>query len=339
VTAVNGELYVASERDNTTTPFAKISVLEVDPTKVVAQNGDTDGDLNATHEWRPRSDLGPNPARKLRDRPRPEPARRRQPRHRGGRVRARLVSDLVSVFKDEHTGAVYNPANYPLPRPRWRIFRRPAKRPASSTPTCSTGDNTFTRIATISTGFQTIQDCSVDSVAETRSGHLRQRLPVPQFDHQGLYECGRERRHFPGRDGVTHVDRRGREPEQRGLTPSLPISECVNGSRAAYWSDDTMTTRTGCAPRRSTARPTRRNRAIVHHRDPAQERERLEQHQRGTSRSPAPMRGRGSTRPTATLNSQLLTASGTASATCIDKRRHTPRPRATPCRSTRSARR
>src|SRR6202012_4872705 len=61
VTAVNNLVYVASERDNTNDTVSKISVLEVNPADIVPQNGDTDGDLNATHEWDLGSDLGPNP--------------------------------------------------------------------------------------------------------------------------------------------------------------------------------------------------------------------------------------------------------------------------------------
>ena len=48
VTAVNGGVYVASERDNTNDTVSQISVLEVDPSKIVAQNGDADVVLDLT---------------------------------------------------------------------------------------------------------------------------------------------------------------------------------------------------------------------------------------------------------------------------------------------------
>src|SRR5262249_61925274 len=112
VTAVNGKVYVASERDNTNDTVSKISVLEVDPGNIVAQNGDKDGDLNATQEWDLGSDLGPNPgvnAETGLDPNNPGDANL-------GIEAVAFVPDsyLTSVgFKDERTGAAYNPAGYP----------------------------------------------------------------------------------------------------------------------------------------------------------------------------------------------------------------------------------
>jgi len=63
VTAANGKVYVTSERDNTNDTVSRIAVIEVDPNNIVAQNGDADGDLNATHDWELGQDLGPNPGK------------------------------------------------------------------------------------------------------------------------------------------------------------------------------------------------------------------------------------------------------------------------------------
>ena len=111
VTAVDGKVYVASERDNTNDTVSKISVLEVNPSNIVAQNGDKDGDLNATHEWDLGSDLGPNPGINP-DRARPEQPRRRQPGHRGRGVRPGLLPDERRIPGRAHRRR-YNPANYP----------------------------------------------------------------------------------------------------------------------------------------------------------------------------------------------------------------------------------
>ena len=43
VTAVDGKVYVASERDNTNGDVSKISVLEVDPNSIVPKGGTQDG--------------------------------------------------------------------------------------------------------------------------------------------------------------------------------------------------------------------------------------------------------------------------------------------------------
>jgi hypothetical protein len=63
VTAVDGKVYVTSERDNTNSDVSKIAVVEANPDSIVPKGGtldgqtvaDADGDLGATHEW----DLGP----------------------------------------------------------------------------------------------------------------------------------------------------------------------------------------------------------------------------------------------------------------------------------------
>ena len=156
VTAVNGQVYVASERDNTNSNVSKISVLEVNPSNIVSQNGDADGDLNATHEWDLGSDLGPNPGKNAEtglDPANPGDANL-------GIEAVAFVPDsyLTSVgFKDEHTGTAYNPSNYPK-HVAGGVFLVGLEKTGKLYAYVFNSDNTFTRVATIKTGFQTIQD-------------------------------------------------------------------------------------------------------------------------------------------------------------------------------------
>ena len=277
VTAVNGKVYVASERDNTNDTVSKISVLEVDPSNIVAQNGDTDGDLNATHEWDLGPDLGPNPGN--------NPETGLDPANPGdanlGIEAVAFVPDsyLTSVgFKDEHTGAAYNPANYPN-HIDGGVFFVGLEKTGKLYGYVFNSDNTFTRIATINTGFQTIQDLlwdpSQDALWATCDNGCQGRSSILQVDtnadaHQGTFQV---KTVYSRPTGATQ------NLNNEGFTVQ-PISECVNGSRSAFWSDDSddgghwlRTASVDCTA--DTTPPT-----ITASRRAGGERERLEQHQR-----------------------------------------------------------
>jgi hypothetical protein len=225
VTAVDGKVYVASERDNTNDTVSKIAVLEVNPNNIVPQNGDHDGDLNATHEWDLGPDIGPGTETGL------------DPNNPGdanlGIEAVAFVPDsyLTSVgFKDEHTGAAYNPSLYPS-HIDGGVFFVGLEKTGKLYGYVFNSDNTFTRIATVNTGFQTIQDllwdpiqhllwATCDNGCQGRSSIIR--VENGSFDVQTVYSRP---------TGATQ------NLNNEGFTVA-PISECVNGSRSAWWSDD-----------------------------------------------------------------------------------------------------
>src|SRR5262249_18741960 len=99
-------------------------------------------------------------------------------------------------------------------------------------------DNTWRRIATVNTGFQTIQDLLWDPTQQllwaTCDNGCQGRSSIIQVDtnadaNQGTFQLVTVNSRPTGA-----VDNLNNE----GFTLA-PISECIGGSRRAYWSDDT----------------------------------------------------------------------------------------------------
>lgn len=314
VTAVNGKVYVASERDNTNDTVSKISVLEVDPNHIVPQNGDTDGDLNATHEWDLGPDLGPNPGI--------NPETGLDPNNPGdanlGIEAVAFVPDAYLTgagFEDEHTGAAYDPAAYPK-HIDGGVFFVGLEKTGKLYGYVFNSDNTFTRVATIDTGFQTIQDLlwdpSQDALWATCDNGCQGRSSILRIDtsadaHKGTFQIDTI---YSRPTGATQ------NLNNEGFTVQ-PISECVNGSRAAFWSDDSddgghwlRTASVDCTadttPPTITATPA----------PPA--------NGNGWNRTSVTVSfsctdsGSGVDTADSTLADQVLTASGTTTGTCID---------------------
>jgi hypothetical protein len=235
VTAVDGNVYVASERDNTNDTVSKISVLEVDPSNIVVQNGDEDGDLNAIHEWDLGSDLGPNPG--------VNPETGLDPGNPGdanlGIEAVAFVPDsyLTSVgFEDEHTGAAYNPLDYPN-HVDGGVFFVGLEKTGKLYGYVFNSDNSFTRIATIDTGFQTIQDLlwdpSQDALWATCDNGCQGRSSILRIDTNADADKGT----FQIETVYSRPTGATENLNNEGFTVE-PISECVDGSRSALWSDD-----------------------------------------------------------------------------------------------------
>jgi hypothetical protein len=98
-------------------------------------------------------------------------------------------------------------------------------------------NNTFTRVATIATGFQTIQDLlwdpTQDALWATCDNGCQGRSSIIRVDaaadaHTGTFQVDTV---YSRPTGATQ------NLNNEGFTVA-PISECVNGSRRAYWSDD-----------------------------------------------------------------------------------------------------
>ena len=315
VTAVNGRVYVASERDNTNNTVSKISVLEVDPSKVVAQNGDADGDLNATHEWDLGSDLGPNPGVN-------HEKTGLDPNNPGdanlGIEAVAFVPDAYLTgagFRDEHTRAAYDPANYP-DHVDGGVFFVGLEKTGKLYGYVFNSDNSFTRIATVNTGFQTIQDLlwdpSQDALWATCDNGCQGRSSILQIDtnadaHQGTFQIQTV---YSRPTGATQ------NLNNEGFAVQ-PVAECVAGSKSAFWSDDSddgghwlRTASVDCTP--DTTAPT-----ITASAAPAA-------NANGWNKTSVTVSytctdsGSGVDTADSSLDDDVLTASGTATGTCVD---------------------
>lgn len=234
VTAVHGKVYVASERDNTDDTVSKIAVLEVNPDDVTAHSGDADGDLVASHEW----DLGPvlgpgGTAGTGLDSGNPGDANL-------GPEGLAFVSDAYLVgagFVDDTTGSAYDPSDYPG-HVDSGVFFVAMEKTGKLYGFVLNADNTFTWISTVDTGFPTIQDvlwdpsqhalwATCDNSCQGRSSLIT--IDTDPGPDQGTFQPVTV---YARPTGATQ------NLNNEGFTVQ-PASECVDGSKSAYWSDDT----------------------------------------------------------------------------------------------------
>ncbi len=245
VTAVDGKVYVTSERDNTNSDVSKISVVQVDPSHVVPTGGtldghtvtDANGDLGATHEW-DLTDLMPPAAGGIN----PETGL-----NSGLPGDANLGIEAVAFvpdsyltaagFKDEHTGTAYNPTNYPN-HIAGGIFLVGLEKTGKLYGYVFNDDNTWTRVATIATGFQTIQDLTWEpalmALWATCDNSCQGRSSVIAIDsatdaNQGTFQV--QAIHARPTGATDNLN-------NEGFTMQ-PASECADGTKSVFWSDDT----------------------------------------------------------------------------------------------------
>lgn len=234
VTAVHGDVFVASERDNTNDSVSKISVVEVDPHDITPRAGDADGDLIADHEW----DLGPvlgprGSADTGLDANNPGDANL-------GIEGVAFVPDSYLTgagFVDQSTGMAYDPSDYPNHIDSG-VFFVAMEKTGKLYGFVFNSDNTFSLVATVDTGFPTIMDvlwdpsqhalwATCDNSCQGRSSLMK--IDTAADANEGTFQP------------VTVNER------PTGATQNLnnegftvqPASECVDGTKSAYWSDDT----------------------------------------------------------------------------------------------------
>ena len=241
VTAVDGKVYVTSERDNTNSDVSKIAVVEADPNSIVPEGGtldgqtvaDADGDLGATHEW----DLGPvlgpgGTANTGLDASKPGDANL-------GLEGITFVPDayLTSVgFKDQSTGQAYDPADYPK-HVDGGLFFVALEKNGDIYAFAFNADNTYSLVATIPGGFRTIQELQWDpsqhalwAVCDNGCQGQSSLLKIDTSDdaNKGTFQIAAVYQRPTGA-----VDNLNNE----GFTVQ-PATECVNGEKTAFWSDD-----------------------------------------------------------------------------------------------------
>jgi hypothetical protein len=238
VTATNGKVYVTSERDNTKSDVSKIAVVEVDPSNVTKPaNGDADGDLLGTNEWdltdlMPPAGGGVNAETGL-DSTKPGDANL-------GIEGVTFVPDSALTaegFVDQHTNAAYDPATYPNHIDNG-VFFVALEKTGDLYGYVFNSDGTWTRVATVGTGFQTIQDVMWDStlhqIRATCDNGCQGRQSVLAIDTandagKGTFQVQAVYSRPTG--AVDNLNNEGFAQQ--------PDTECVNGSKSVFWSDDT----------------------------------------------------------------------------------------------------
>jgi hypothetical protein len=208
-----GGVYVSTERNNSDSGVSRPEVLRFDPSTAGTS-------LNATQEWNLTSDL---------------PAV-------GANLGLEGISWIPDTFLtskgffDEHTGAAYDPTNYP-DHGSGLFFVGLEANGTIYAYALDQATGGFTRVATISSGFPAVMDLEF----EPETGHLwaacddtcNGRTATLDIDHQAGPTAGRF--------AVTNVyERPASMPNLNNEGFAIaPQSECVNGLKPVFWSDDT----------------------------------------------------------------------------------------------------
>ncbi|MBE7161804.1 MAG: lamin tail domain-containing protein [Williamsia herbipolensis] len=234
VTAVHGDVFAATERDNENSDVSKIAVLQVDPADTTAHSGDADGDLVSNHEWELGPVLGPGgTANTGLDASNPGDANL-------GIEGLTFVPDRYLTgagFVDASTGAAYDPADYPDSVDKG-VFFVAMEKTGKLYGFVLNEDNTFSLVATVATGFPTIMDvlwdparhalwATCDNSCQGRSSWVE--IDTAAGPDQGTFVPTTVHARPTGA-----VDNLNNE----GFT-TQPAAECSGGTESAYWSDDT----------------------------------------------------------------------------------------------------
>jgi Lamin Tail Domain/Bacterial Ig-like domain len=234
VTAVHGNVFVASERDNANDAVSKISVQEFNPNDITARAGDADGDLIANHEWDLGPVLGPGGTANTGLNPN-DPGDANL-----GIEGVAFVPDSYLTgagFVDQSTGQAYDPADYPS-HVDGGVFFVAMEKTGKLYGFVFNSDNTFSLVATVNTGFPTIMDvlwdpaqkalwATCDNTCQGRSSIIK--LDTASGPNQGTFQPVTVNERPTG--ATTNLN-------NEGFTEQ-PASECANGTKSVWWSDDT----------------------------------------------------------------------------------------------------
>ncbi|WP_218034625.1 lamin tail domain-containing protein [Acrocarpospora corrugata] len=207
---LTGGVFVSTERDNTNSGVSRPTVLRFDP----AGTGST---LTATKEWNLTADLPPVAA------------------NSGLEAISWIPDSFLTArgFRDEHTGAAYNPSAYPGHGDGLFFVGLEGNGSVYAYALDQVGGG-FTRIATIVSGFPGVMDLEF----EPESKHFwvvcddtcQGRTATLDIDDTGKF-------------AVTHLyDRPGSMPNLNNEGFAItPQSECADGHKPVFWSDDSNT--------------------------------------------------------------------------------------------------
>lgn len=206
-----GGLYVSTERDNAASAVSRNSILRVDVTG-------TSTALVATHEWNLTSDL-PVVGANL------------------GMEAITWIPDAFLVgqgFIDESRGSAYDPNNYP-DHGSGLFFVGLEANGTIYAYALNHADGSFTRVATVSSGMTGVMDLHFDAetgelwaVCDDTCGGASTLLRIEASSHRFVPTQTLAR---PA--GMPNLNNEG--------FALVPLSECVAGQRAVFWSDDSET--------------------------------------------------------------------------------------------------
>jgi hypothetical protein len=214
--AATGGVYVAAERNNSANAVSRISVLRYDPSQA--------GPLTATNEWNLTADLPVV----------------------GANLGAEAITwipdaDLTALgFFDESKGRAYLPADYPN-HGTGIFFVGLEGTGGIYAYALNHANNTFTKIATIATGFPAgVMGLEYDpatrylwAVCDDTCGGLAGLLEVDVTPGSPTLGRFRAPRTFARPASMPNLNNEG-----FALTPA---AQCVGGVRPVFWSDDTET--------------------------------------------------------------------------------------------------
>ncbi len=212
-----GGMYVSTERNNQNGGLvSRVSILRFDPSAPGAT-------LNATNEWALTTDLPPVAPN-------------------SGAEGITFVPDAFLTshgFFDESKGHLYNPAEY-ASHAGGLFFVGLEANGNIYAYALNHSDNSFTRIATISSGFAAVMELQFDrelgefwAVCDDGCGGIHELLAIDA--RPGLPTTGRfiVTSKFDRPAGMPNLNNEG-----FAITPQI---ECVNGKKPVFWSDDSET--------------------------------------------------------------------------------------------------
>ena len=201
-------IYVSTERDNSAGSVSRMSVLRYD------YYGTTGTTLTATHEWNLTADL---------------PAARRQRRTRRHHLDPGLRTCSRTGFFDDAANAIYDPE--PLSGPRDRaVLRRSRGTGMIYGYALNHAAGTFTRVATVASGNTGVMSLYFDRDV----GNLWTYCDNTCANHASVLRMS------SGRFTLQYLFNRPTTLANSNLEgiAIAPESECVQGKKSFFWSDD-----------------------------------------------------------------------------------------------------
>ncbi|HTJ34739.1 MAG TPA: lamin tail domain-containing protein [Dactylosporangium sp.] len=207
VTLAGGAVYVSTERNNANNGVSRPAVERFEPVAGASS-------LNAVREWNLTADLPAVAAN-------------------SGLEGITFVPDAYLTahgFRDEHTGAAYDPATYPGHGDG--LFLVGLEANGSVYAYALADDGSFTRVATVASGFPSVMDLQY----EPETGHVWAVCDDTCQGRTATLDID-----ATGRFAVTNVFERpaGMPNYNNEGFAVAPQSECQAGLKRAWWSDDT----------------------------------------------------------------------------------------------------
>lgn len=205
-----GGIFISTERNNSNNAVSRIEVLRFDPAA-------TGASLNATHEWNLTADLPVS----------------------GANLGAEGITWIPDTFLtsknffDEAKNRAYNPTDYPN-HGTGIFFIGLESNGNIYAYALDQGGTTFTRVATIVTGFPAVMDLQFDrelnDLWAVCDDTCQGRSAVLRMDSTGKFTVARR---FERPTGMPNINNEG--------FAIAPAAQCIAGFKPVFWSDDNDT--------------------------------------------------------------------------------------------------